>query len=435
LHTSVSCVTTLTMGKARWRFVHAADLHLDSPFVGLAQVHPHLREELVAATFAGLRRLVDLCLTSRAEFLLLAGDLFDGPRLSLRAQVRLRQELARLAAAGIETFIVWGNHDYQAGASLSLEWPAGVTVFPAGEAACSEVCRDGTILARIFGVSHGSASERENLARRFPSASPGPFTIGLLHANLDKSAGHEDYAPCSLADLAQAGYDYWALGHIHVPGIRRMAQPVVVYAGNPQGRHLKESGPRGAYLVEVDGHAVQLHFQETAPISWEARVVDVSGLADVGQVAAKLAEVVEAARPEGAAQGRILRLSLTGRGPVHRDLRLPGNLADLLEELREQGMGQHPWVWVEALPLDTAPDRDLAALKQGSHLAATVLEILEAARSLDDLGPETLSLLESLHLNPLGRRYLPGLASLAWPDLARKTADEVLDRLFPGEEE
>jgi exonuclease SbcD len=420
---------------ARWRFVHAADLHLDSPFAGLAQVHPQLREALVSATFDSLRRLVDLCLISRAEFLLLAGDLFDGPRLSLKAQVRLRQELARLAAAGVETFIVWGNHDYLATSDLSLDWPPGVMVFPAEEVTGCEVRRGGATLARIFGVSHGNAAERENLARRFPSPAPGPFTIGLLHANLDKIAGHEDYAPCSLADLVRPGFDYWALGHIHAPGVRRPAQPAVVYAGNPQGRHINESGPRGSYLVEVDGHEVQLHFQETATISWEAREVEVSGFSHLTQVAAHLSTVVEEARPQGAAQGLILRLTLTGRRPVHRELRLPGNLADLLDEVRQQGMSQHPWVWVESFPLKTAPDFDLTALKRGSDLAATVLETLEDTRASEELPPEILGLLESLYLNPQGRRYLPGLAALDWRTFLSQSTDEILTRLFPGDEE
>jgi exonuclease SbcD len=420
---------------ARWRFVHAADLHLDSPFVGLAQVHSQLREALVAATFDSLRRLVDLCLASRAEFLLLAGDLFDGPLLSLKAQVRLRQELARLGNAGIETFIVWGNHDYQGASLLSLDWPEGVTVFPAGEVTGREVSRNGAALARIFGVSHGSAAERHNLARTFPAAAPGPFTIGLLHANLDQSAGYEDYAPCSLADLARSGYDYWALGHIHTPGVRQAVQPAVVYAGNPQGRHINESGPRGCYLVEVDGHEAHPQFQETAAITWEARQVEVSGFSHLTQVAALLSQVVEEARPGSAAQGLILRLTLTGRGPVHRELKLPGNLAELLEEVRDQGMSQHPWVWVESFPLNTAPDYDLEAIKHGSDLAATVLKTLEDTLALDELPPEIKSLLEALYLNPQGRRYLPDLASLDWRTYLKGTADEILTRLFPGEEE
>jgi exonuclease SbcD len=145
--------------------------------------------------------------------------------------------------------------------------------------------------------------------------------------------------------------------------------------------------------------------------------------------------VLEEARPEGAAQGLILRLTLTGRGAVHRELRLPGNLGDLLDEVRQQGMSQHPWVWVESFPLNTAPDFDLAALKQGSDLAATVLKTLEDTRASGELPPEILGLLESLYLNPQGRRYLPDLDSLDWQNFLESTTDEILTRLFPGDEE
>jgi len=420
---------------ARWRFVHAADLHLDSPFVGLAHYHADLREELLAATFAALARLVDLCLSCRAEFLLLAGDLFDGPRLSLRAQVRLRQELARLAQGGIDTFIAWGNHDYLAASAPHLDWPPRVEVCPPGEVAQYEVRRGGATLARIFGVSHANPAERENLAAQFPPAPSGPLAIGLLHANLDHSPGHDDYAPCSLADLARTGYDYWALGHIHQPGVRRLAQPTVVYPGNPQGRHLKEAGCRGCYVVEVDGHALEPRFQETGVITWETRHLDVSDISRLIGVADRLQEAVEAARPEPPAQGRIVRFTLTGRGPVHRDLRLPGNQEDLLDEARRQGQNQRPWVWVESLVLATAAEQDLEALATGSDLAAMILEMMAAAQAQPDLPADLQEALKSLYLRPQGRRSLPPLESLNWPELAAQATEEILARLFPGDEE
>jgi DNA repair protein SbcD/Mre11 len=233
----------------RWCFVHAADLHLDSPFVGLRDLQPDLARELLEATFASFQGIVDLCLGARAEFLLLAGDLFDQPQGSLKAQLHLRRELGRLADAGIETFLVHGNHDHLGSRGVTLEWPAGVTIFPARQVEVAEVRRQGETLARVFGLSHAGPAEAANLTAQFPQASRGPFAVGLLHANLDRNPEHGDYAPCTLADLARVSYDYWALGHIHQPGVRRASQPAVVYAGNPQGRHLKESGPRGCYLV------------------------------------------------------------------------------------------------------------------------------------------------------------------------------------------
>lgn len=419
---------------ATWRFVHAADLHLDSPFVGLRNYQEKLAQDLLAATFTAFQRIVDLCLDSGAEFLLLAGDLFDGPGRSLRAQLRLRRELERLAAAGIETFIVHGNHDHLGGKGVTLSWPEGVQVFPAGQVEMAEVRRRGATLARIYGLSHAGPEEPDNLALKFPAAARGPFAIGLLHANLDRNPEHENYAPCALADLAAPGYDYWALGHIHRPGVRREAQPAVVYAGNPQGRHLKEAGPRGCYLVEVDGHVARPRFHDTMVISWEEASQDVSALENLDQVMAALEQTLEERRPTPPQQGSILRFSLQGRGPAHRELRLPGTLEEILEQLREVGQSREPWVWVERLHAATAPVWDLAALSQGTDLVATLLRQLAGAREAPEISPEIQKFLQPLYHHPLARRYLPPLESLERPGLLEEVTADLLDLLLPGED-
>ena len=419
---------------ATWRFVHAADLHLDSPFVGLKDSHQELARDLLAATFTAFQRIVDLCLESGAEFLLLAGDLFDGPGRSLRAQLRLRRELERLAAAGIETFIVHGNHDHLGGKSVTLSWPRGVQVFPAGQVEMAEVRRRGATLARIYGLSHAGPEEPDNLALRFPAPDRGPFAIGLLHANLDRNAEHENYAPCALADLTSRPYDYWALGHIHRPGIRREAQPAVVYAGNPQGRHLKEAGPRGCYLVEVDGHQVRAQFHPTGVISWEEASLDVSALENIDQVLEALEKTLEERRPVPPQQGLILRLSLQGRGPAHRELQLPGTGDEILEQLREIGQSREPWVWVERLDAATRPAWDLATLSRGTDLVATLLGQLAGARGSQEISQEIQRLLQPLYHHPVAHRYLPPLESLDNPDLLNEVAADLLARLLPEED-
>jgi exonuclease SbcD len=416
----------------RWRFVHAADLHLDSPFVGLRDLSSGLDRELVEATFASFQRIVDLCLQEQAQFLLLAGDLFDQPQGSLKAQLKLRRELGRLADAGIETFLVHGNHDHLGGRGVTLEWPPLVTVFPAHGVELAEVRHRGETLARIFGLSHAGPAESANLTHRFPVAPRGPFAVGLLHANLDRNPEHDDYAPCTLADLARVSYDYWALGHIHQPGVRRAAQPAVVYAGNPQGRHLKEAGSRGCYLVEVDGFEARPQFHATGAIRWEEVPVDLAGLEKVDQVLAALSKAVEDRRPQAPQEGAVLRLALQGRGPVHRELKLPGTLDELLEEARRQGSSVNPWVWVEALTADTAPDLDLRALSQGQNLAATILSHLAEARENPAMPPEVQKALEPLFHQVTARRYLP--EAPPWPDLLDEVTAELLSRLLPEED-
>jgi len=419
---------------ATWRFVHAADLHLDSPFVGLKNYQEKLARDLMAATFTAFRRIVDLCLDREAEFLLLAGDLFDGPGRSLKAQLFLRRELARLAAAGIETFIVHGNHDHLGGKSVTLSWPDGVHVFPAGQVEMAEVRRQGATLARIYGLSHAGPAEPDNLARKFPAPEDGPLAIGLLHANLDRNSEHEDYAPCALADLTSLNYDYWALGHIHRPGIRREAQPAVVYAGNPQGRHVKEAGPRGCYLVEVDGRQTRPQFHPTGVIGWDEAGVDISALENLDQVLQTLEQTLEERRPGVPQQGLILRLALVGRGPVHREFQVPGTVEDILEQLREAGQSREPWVWVERLDAATAPAWDLAALSRGTDLVATLLGQLAQARESREIAPEIGKLLQPLYHQPLAHRYLSPVASIDKPDLLDEVTADLLNRLLPEED-
>ena len=94
-----------------FRFVHTADLHLDSPFLGIQEVNEHVAGELREATFRTFDRIVELCLKRHVDFLLIAGDIYDSRDRSLRAQLRLRDGLRPLSEAGIPTFIVHGNHD------------------------------------------------------------------------------------------------------------------------------------------------------------------------------------------------------------------------------------------------------------------------------------------------------------------------------------
>ncbi|MET0401607.1 MAG: DNA repair exonuclease, partial [Cystobacter sp.] len=191
----------------RFKFVHAADLHLDTPFRGVP-VDSGLLGAFHQATFRAFSRIVDLCLRERVAFLLLAGDLFDMKDRSVRARLVLRRELDRLHAAGIQTFIVHGNHDPLSGDTGTLGLPASVKVF-GSDWEEAEVRRDGRLVCRVQGVSYADAEVRENLSTRFGRTAP-DFTVGLLHANLGGAQGHANYAPCTLEDLAARGLDYWA---------------------------------------------------------------------------------------------------------------------------------------------------------------------------------------------------------------------------------
>src|SRR5262249_9605981 len=250
----------------RFKFVHAADLHLDSPFRAVSADAP-LAEQFRRATLKAFSRIVDLCLRERVRFLVIAGDLFDQKDRSVRARLALRKELFRLDAAGISTFIVHGNHDPLSDDVGSMAFPPSVKVF----GACWDealVLEEGRILCRVQGISYPHERVTEDLSPAFRRQGP-EFTLGVLHANLGRNTEHENYAPCTIEGLASRDLDYWALGHVHTRSEHPLpGAGIAVYPGNPQGRHIRELDERGCVLVEVNESATDRRFFPMDAIRW-----------------------------------------------------------------------------------------------------------------------------------------------------------------------
>jgi DNA repair exonuclease SbcCD nuclease subunit len=323
----------------RFKFVHAADLHLDTPFRGIPATSG-LLSLFQQATFRALAKIVDLCLKEQVAFLVLAGDLFDMKDRSVRARLGLRRELSRLDAAGIQTLIVHGNHDPLSGAMGTLGLPAAVRVL-GSEWEEVEIRREGHLLCRVQGVSYPEAEVRENLSARFHRTAP-DFTVGLLHTNLGGVEGHANYAPCTVEELASRGLDYWALGHVHTRAEYALAGgAVAVYPGNPQGRHVNEPGERGCVLVEVEDGRTRRRFVPVDAVRWHRLEVSLKGASSLDALVAAVTEQVDASCEEGS-DGHAIRLTLTGRGPLHRELVPPEALSQLEADLREQLAQRHP---------------------------------------------------------------------------------------------
>ncbi|RJS21323.1 DNA repair exonuclease [Corallococcus sp. H22C18031201] len=359
----------------RFSFVHAADLHLDTPFRGVASQAP-LLNRFQSATFQALTRIIDLCLRERVAFLLLAGDLFDVRDRSVRARLALRRELTRLDSAGIQTFIVHGNHDPLSGDTGTLGLPSSVKVFgPEWEDV--EVRREGRRLCRVQGVSYPDVEVRENLSARFRRTGP-DFSVGLLHTNLGGAEGHANYAPCTSAELAARGLDYWALGHVHTRAEHLLAGGgVAVYPGNPQGRHVHETGERGCVLVEVEDGATRRSFVPVDRVRWHRLELPLTGVRSLDSLQVLARELVDS-RCASELDGHAVRLTLAGRGPLHRELARPGALAQLEADLREQFAHGHPPVLLESLRDGTRPELDLDAVRAAGGFMGTLLIEAEA---------------------------------------------------------
>lgn len=358
-------------------FLHAADLHLDSPFRGLSRVPKAVRERLKESTFASFEKLVALARREKVDFVVLSGDLYDAADRSLRAQLRMQKLLTELAEDGIQTFIVHGNHDPESGWQAKLDWPEQVVFFGSRRVEHRPAyTRNGEVAAYVYGVSFAEAAVRENLAAGFEPVPGAPFHLAVLHANVDGDSAHDNYAPCRLGELSVKGFDYWALGHVHRRRVLR-EYPHVVYPGNIQGRSIRETGPKGAYIVSVsDSGDVSLSFRDTADVLWLEYPVSIEGIESEQELKNRLELAMKDAAEEAGERPVVLRLRLEGSGSLHESLQSGTIVGEWLESVREWHGApeeQDHWVWLDSLDIRTRSLRSRTDSSDGDGFLAELL--------------------------------------------------------------
>ncbi len=387
-------------------FIHAADLHLDSPLRGLSRHEDAPVGEIRGATRRALENLVTLALQKQVNFVLIAGDLYDGDQKDYATALFFNRQMLRLREKKIPVFAISGNHDAESVITKALAPPQNVQFFPVKKPASFTFP---TLPVTIHGQGFANASVQENLALKYPEAVPGNFNIGLLHTSLAGSAVHDTYAPCSLADLEKKGYHYWALGHIHQPEVIRQ-DPWIVYPGNIQGRKVNETGVRGCSLVEVND-SLEVTSHTLIPLDvvrWAHLELDLSNVADEDTLASLIGTAFREALQDAGDRLLAVRLTLTGttalHGALHADLsRWQAECTSIAVEI------DHEQVWFERLKLHTSPAYDPQELAQRDDLTALVLTALQdftpeqkpsALTALEDkLPPAALAgLAESTHL-------------------------------------
>ena len=373
---------------APFRFVHAADLHLDTPFEGIGRVAPGVAQDLRDASLTSWDLLVQLCVDEEAAFLLLAGDIYDGEDRGVRAQLRFRRGLERLSECGIRTLIVHGNHDPNGGRwSAIKEWPPGITVFGHDEVESVPIERDGSLLSVVHGISYPTRHVTENLALRFRRGPESAPHFGLLHCNVGSNPDHPAYSPCTLEDLRSTGMDYWALGHIHVRQVLGSNDPWIVYPGNLQGRSLKasEQGLKGATVGTIEhGHVVGVRLAPMTHVRFADIPVNVESLRDLPALIDLLEQEVEREIDRGPLKGLVARAQLSGRGPVHEHLQRPGKREELLRTLREEAVDRVPFVWWNAIDDETRSVLDRNAIRDRGDFSAELIRLADSLAAQDE---------------------------------------------------
>ncbi len=369
-----------------FRFIHAADPHLDSPLQGL-EAHEGVPVELLrGATRRAFENLVKLAIDERIAFLVIAGDLYDGDWKDYSTGLFFRSQMVRLFGKGIPVYLIAGNHDAASVISKKLDLPKNVHVFSTRSAESMEVEGHPVV---IHGRGFPNRAVPENLVKDYPPPVSGKFNLGLLHTSLTGKQGHDTYAPCSEQDLRDKGYDYWALGHIHQPEIISR-DPWIVFAGNCQGRHIKETGPRGCQLVKVNDSLLveSSDWQTLDVIRWQEVNVDCTGVENEPEVLHRVSEAMINAVT--AAEGRLLaaRILITGATSLHGSLHRNSQhwRAEILARAQDQGAEA---IWIERIKIATAPVYDVTQLAERDSLTKVVVENLDEVQDrLPTLPPE-----------------------------------------------
>ena len=344
-------------------FIHAADLHLDSPLHGLGRYEGAPVEEIREAARRALAGLIDYILENEIPLLLIAGDLYDADCPDFQTLLHFSLQMDRLKKAGTRVALIRGNHDAGNIMTRSLKLPDNVKTFRSSHAHTWHLNDLG---AAVHGQSFGSAEVLDNLVPAYPDPFPGLFNIGLLHTSISGRPGHKGYAPCELNQLLAKGYDYWALGHVHKHEIVH-ENPHVVFSGCIQGRHIRETGPRGCIRVDVDNSgAVSLERIILDVFRWKTLEIDITGLDAFSRVMdqARISlEKMFARESEGRYMG--IRVILTGAGPAHDEIIKDQDLFRAsIHRTATDVSGQK--IWVEKIIVNTLPAIDLEKLMKSS---------------------------------------------------------------------
>lgn len=362
------------------RFLHAADIHLDSPLLGLSARAGHRAERLVGATRRALARLVDLAVEEEVAFLIIAGDLYDGDWRDFQTGLYFAEQMARLEKAGIPVFLLRGNHDAESTMTRRLSLPPNVQVFDHRK---PQSFRRDDLGVVLHGRSFHTRDVTDNLAATYPAPVAGLLNIGVLHTALEGKPPHARYAPCSPADLKAKGYDYWALGHVHERAIIDR-DPWIVFPGNLQGRHANETGAKGATLVTTDqGRILDAAHVVLDDVRWARVEIDLKGCAAEAEMADQVVAALSLARDAAGERTLAARLVLTGRTVLHRRLKADAARLDAEMELAAARAGGD--IWIERVSVHTQDQADAPTLS-GDALA----ELTAVLRGLRD-DPQALA--------------------------------------------
>ena len=409
------------------KFIHAADLHLDSPLRGLSAYSDAPAEQLRTATRDAFVKLVDIALDEAIDFMVIAGDIYDGDWKDFNTGLFFIRQMGRLRQAGIPVYLLYGNHDAESDMTRSLTLPDNVHVFSSRKA---ETFTIESLKVAIHGRSFKQKATTENMVPNYPEPVSGWLNIGVLHTALEGNAEHATYAPCTVSELEAKGYQYWALGHVHersiLPEHRQAGQTVIAFPGNLQGRHIREQGARGALLVTAQADEItDIQLLEVDVLRWQQLDVELGqddDMASALQAAGRALEHLLAETPTHLPLA--VRVVFTGTTPAHETLLARDE--QLRQEIVAQAVAQDAErIWIEKVKVATRSPQAATSPSQVlpdalADLESLVLSAQDDPEFINDLISDWQAILEKLPDDV--RRLSPELKELRQDPLSQLAA-------------
>ncbi|EAC9742126.1 exonuclease SbcCD subunit D [Listeria monocytogenes] len=382
------------------QFLHMADLHLDSPFIGLSTLPQPLFSTIQESTFQSLERITTVAIKEAVDFVLIAGDIYDSEDQSVRAQARFSKEMKRLEVANIPVFMIHGNHDFIEKHKEKLTLPSNVHVFSEQVEVMSHKTATG-VSVNIYGFSYNERHIRSSRVDKYKIQGNADFHIALLHGSeVSSSEEHDVYAPFRVQEISKKGFDYWALGHIHKRQLLAES-PSIYYPGNIQGRNRKESGEKGASIITLSEASTTIDFIGTSPIIWEEAVITLPENSEINAFYRETTKLLESY------QGRSHSYFLHIIVKMENKQKIDTN--DWLQMLQEEvEITDNTFVWVHKLTTEITNQSNSQTWYE-SHLAGE-----EIKHSFETLQDESAfyQAVEALYLESGVSRYLDDLSEI-----------------------
>jgi DNA repair protein SbcD/Mre11 len=396
------------------RFIHCADLHLDSPFIGLKHLPAEIFDRIQNSTFAAFETLVKEAIQRRIDFMIISGDLFDEEDRSIRAQAKLLKQFNLLDQNGIPVYVIHGNHDHLGSFRLKLDMPGNVHIFGM-ETEVKELVTKSGATVKLAGFSYGTRHIRERRIIDYPRHVKADYVIGLLHGSEGSvHSSHEHYAPFTIKELKEKGYHYWALGHIHQRQILN-TEPPIVYPGNIQGRHKKETGEKGCYLVDLHQQDAVLEFIPTQDIIWKKIEVSLSGIERFGEMFQKIMKETEEYEMSSDC---LLQIELIDYHDLSSEMIHAVDSGDLLQALQADLLTGEKSKWIHSIKLSRLEHIEI----EGND--PFIRDVIHSLTNMStEEGIETLA---ELHEHPSLYRYIDVLTEEELRYLIQDSVDLIL---------